>query len=217
VHIFIDSADIQTIEQALNSGYVYGVTTNPSLLQRANVRVMQVIPLAKQIIELGARELHLQVYSEDTSQILQDAARLVEIDPKRVVVKIPATPAGYAATAQLAAQGVRVTLTAVYTVAQAILAQSVGAQYIAVYLGRMRDDGLDALALVGQMQRTLNAQRASVEILAASVRSPAEVEAVAELQVAAVTLPLAVLQQLPESPRTMAAVAAFSDAAKSLR
>lgn len=217
MNIFIDSADIQTIEQALKSGYVYGVTTNPTLLQRASVRSQQVPSLAKQIIELGASELHLQVYSEDTSQMFQEAARLVEIDPKRVVVKIPATPAGFAATAQLASQGVRVTLTAVYTVAQAILAQSVGARYIAVYLGRMRDDGLDALALVGQMQRTLNAQRASVEILVASVRSPAEVEAVAELQVAAVTLPLAVFQQLPESPGTMAAVSAFSDASKSLQ
>lgn len=217
MNIFIDSADIQTIEQALKSGYVYGVTTNPTLLQRASVRAQQVPSLAKQIIELGANELHLQVYSEDTSQMFQDAARLVEIDPKRVLVKIPATPAGFAATAQLASQGVRVTLTAVYTVAQAILAQSVGARYIAVYLGRMRDDGLDALALVGQMQRTLNAQRASVEILAASVRSPAEIEAVAELQVAAVTLPLAVLQQLPESPGTMAAVAAFTKASKSLQ
>jgi transaldolase len=217
VNIFIDSADIQTIEQALKSGYVYGVTTNPTLLQRASVRSQQVPSLAKQIIELGAIELHLQVYSEDTSQMCRDAARLVEIDPKRVIVKIPATAAGFAATAQLASEGVRVTLTAVYTVSQAILAQSVGARYIAVYLGRMRDDGLDALALVGQMQRTLNAQRASVEILAASVRSPTEVEAVAELQVAAVTLPLAVLQQLPESSGTVAAVAAFSDASKSLQ
>jgi len=217
VRIFIDSADIQTVEKALKSGYVYGVTTNPTLLKRASVHVQQVMPLAKQILELGARELHLQVYSEDTSQIFQDATRLVEIDPTRVVIKIPATAAGYAASAQLAVQGVRVTLTAVYTVAQAILAQSVGARYIAVYLGRMRDDGLDALALVGKMQCTLNAQRASVEILAASVHSPAEEEAVAELQVAAVTLPLAVLQQLPESPRTMAAVAAFTDATKSLQ
>jgi transaldolase len=135
VNIFIDSADIQTIEQALKSGYVYGVTTNPTLLQRASVRAQQVPSFAERIIELGASELHLQVYSEDTSQMCQDAARLVEIDPKRVVVKIPATPAGFAATAQLASQGVRVTLTAVYTVAQAILAQSVGAH--AVYLGRI--------------------------------------------------------------------------------
>ncbi len=149
--------------------------------------------------------------------MLQDAARLVEIDPARVVIKIPATPAGISAAAQLAAQGVRVTLTAVYTVAQAILAMSVDAQYIAVYLGRMRDDGLDALALVGQMQRTLRAQHSSMQILAASIRTPAEVEALAELGIAAATLPLAVVQQLPESSATMAAAAAFSAAARSLQ
>jgi transaldolase len=216
VHIFIDSAVIQTIEHALNSGYVYGVTTNPTLLQRANVRIQQVPSLAKQIIELGAHELHLQVYAEDSTGMLQDAARLVEIDPKRVVIKIPATPAGFSAAAQLATQGVRVTLTAVYTVAQAVLAMSIEAQYIAVYLGRMRDDGLDALALVGQMQRTLNAQHTSMEILAASIRTPAEVEALAELGIAAATLPLAVIQQLPESPGTIAAAAAFATAARSL-
>ena len=109
------------------------------------------------------------------------------------------------------------TLTAVYTVAQAVLAQSVDARYIAVYLGRMRDDGLDALSLVGQMQHTLNAQQAQVEILAASIRTPAEVEQVAEMGIRAVTLPLTVLEQLPESPRTMAAVAAFDQAVQSLR
>jgi transaldolase len=217
VHIFIDSADIQSIEQALDTGYVYGVTTNPTLLQRANVRIQQVPSLAKQIIGLGADELHLQVYGEDATVMLQDAARLVEIDPERVVIKIPVTPAGLSASAQLVEQGVRVTLTAVYTVAQAVLAMSVGAQYIAIYLGRMRDDGLDALALVGQMQRTLNAQHSSMQILAASIRTPAEVEALAELGIAAATLPLAVVQQLPESPGTMAAAAAFATAARSLQ
>ena len=217
MHIFIDSADIQTIERALKSGYVYGVTTNPTLLQRANVRVQQVPSLAKQVIELGAHELHLQVYAEDSLPIIQDAMRLVEIDPKRVVIKIPATPAGFSAAAQLAGQGVRVTLTAVYTVAQAVLAMSVGAQYIAVYLGRMRDDGLDALALVGQMQRMFNAQHSSVEILAASIRTPAEVEALAELGIAAATLPFEILQQLPESQRTITAAAAFTAAARSLQ
>ncbi len=217
MHIFIDSADLATIEQALNQGFVYGVTTNPTLLQRANVRIDKVPALAKRIIELGANELHLQVYAEDTSQMLADAARLIELDSTRVVVKIPATPAGYAATAKLAAQGVCVTLTAVYTVAQAVLATSVGASYIAPYLGRMRDDGLDAFALVGQMQRALSAQDPSVQILAASIRAPAEVEALAELGIGAVTLPITVLQALPESPRTMTALAAFTAAVQSLQ
>jgi transaldolase len=217
VRLYVDSAEIQEVEQALKSGYVYGVTTNPTLLQRANVHLGEVPVLAKRILELGAHELHLQVYSGETAAMIEEALRLVDINPARVVVKIPAIPAGYPAAAQLAARGVRVTMTAVYTVAQTVLAQSVNASYIAVYLGRMRDDGLDALAQVGQMQQVLNVQRAPVEILAASVRAPAEVEQVAELGVSAVTLPLAVLEQLPESPRTMAAVTTFNQAIQSLQ
>lgn len=217
MRILIDSADLHAVERAMASGYVYGVTTNPTLLQRAQVRIGQVPALAKQILALGARELHLQVYSGEIEEMLKQAAQLVEIEPSRIAVKIPATSPGYAAAARLAAQGVRVTLTAVYTVAQAILAQSVDARYIAVYLGRMRDDGLDALSLVGQMQHALNAQQAQVEILAASIRTPAEVEQVAEIGIRAVTLPGAVLEQLPESPRTMAAVVAFDQAVQSMR
>jgi transaldolase len=157
----------------------------------------------------GARELHLQVYSDDPAAMVREGRALAELDPQRVVVKIPATAAGYAAAAELAAEHVRVTLTAVYTVRQAILAGSVGAAYIAVYVGRMGDAGLDAQALVATMQRTLDAQRAPVAILAASIRDAAEIEALALAGVAAVTLPPPVLGQLLDSPLTAAAAAAF--------
>jgi transaldolase len=209
VRIYIDSADLAAIRAALASGYVYGVTTNPTLLRRAGLRRAAVPGLAGAALELGAREIHLQTYAPDTRGMIDDGAMLARLDPARVVVKIPATGAGYAAAAVLHAAGVRVTLTAVYTVRQVILAGSVGAAYIAVYLGRSRDAGLDAFGLVGQMQRVLDAQRLPVEILAASVRDPAEVETLAALGVATVTLPPAVLAALLDSPATAEAAAAF--------
>lgn len=86
------------------------------------------------------------------------------------------------------------TLTAVYTLRQALLAHSVGACYIAIYLGRMRDAGLDALGLAGQMQALLQAQSASVTILAASIRDPDELTALGLTSVGAATLPLAIPQ-----------------------
>jgi transaldolase len=141
--------------------------------------------------------------------MVREGRALAEVDPQRVVVKIPATPAGYAAAAQLAAKQVRVTLTAVYTVRQAVLAASVGAAYVAVYVGRMRDAGFDALALVAGMQHTLDAQHAPVAILAASIRDAAEIESLAAAGVATVTLPPPVLGQLLDSPLTAAAAAAF--------
>jgi transaldolase len=209
VRIYIDSAEIAAIKTALASGYVYGVTTNPTLLRRAGLRVAEVPALAQEALGRGAREIHLQTGAAGTRGMIQEGAALARLDPARVVVKIPATAEGYAAAAALGAQGVRVTLTAVYTVRQAILAGSVGAAYIAVYLGRSRDAGLDPFGLIGQMQHIFDTQRLPVAILAASVRDPVEVETLAALGVAAVTLPPAVLAALLDSPATAAAVAAF--------
>lgn len=209
MRIYIDSAEIEAIRAALASGYVHGVTTNPTLLRRAGVRQAAVPGLAQVALAQGAREIHLQTVAADTRGMIHQGEALARLDPARVVVKIPATAEGYAAAAALHGAGVRVTLTAVYTVRQAILAGSVGAAYIAVYLGRSRDAGLDAFGLIGQMQRVLDAQRLPVEILAASVRDPAEVETLAALGVAAVTLPPAVLGGLLDSPATAAAAAAF--------
>jgi transaldolase len=217
MRIYIDSADLAEIKNALATGFVYGVTTNPTLLRRAGVNASQVPQLARQAVAHGAKELHLQTYAADEEGIVREGTELARLDPRRVVVKIPAVLEGYAAAAQLAAKGLRVTMTAVYTVRQAILADAVGAHYIAAYLGRMRDQGVDALELAGQMQRCLDVQGSTVEILAASVRSPEEVEALALLGIATATLPWKVLGRLLDSEATDAAASAFLEDARAIQ
>jgi transaldolase len=217
MRIYIDSADLSEIKEALATGYVYGVTTNPTLLRRAGVRASEVPELARQAVAQGAKELHLQTYAADTEGIIREGTELARLDPERVVVKIPAVPEGYAAAARLAASGLRITMTAVYTVRQTILADAVGAQYIAVYLGRMRDQGLDALELVGQMQRALDVQGSQLEILAASVRAPEEIESLALLGVATATLPWKVLSHILDSAATDAAARTFLEDARAIQ
>jgi transaldolase len=217
MRIYIDSADIGEIREAMAMGFVYGVTTNPTILRRANLKKADVPALVREAVESGARELHLQTYSRNTARIVEEGRQLAALDPARVVVKIPATQAGYAAAAKLTSDDMRVTLTAVYTVRQAVLADALGASYIAVYLGRMRDQGLDALEIVGQMQRVIEGQRSRMEILSASVREPGEVEDLARLGVATATLPMKVLRRLQESPATDAAAEAFLQDAEEIR
>lgn len=217
MRVFVDSADADAVSAALRYGYVYGVTTNPTLLRRANIRADRLPDLVRQFVAGGAQEVHLQVYSADQEQMIQEARMLREIAPRQIVIKIPATPAGYAAATHLTQHGVRVTLTAVYTVRQALLAQSVGASYVAVYVGRMRDAGLDALATVAQMQAMLGAQQSSTHILAASIRDPLEIEALGSLGVGAATIAPPVLAQLLDSPLTDQAAATFGDDARAIR
>ncbi len=216
MQILVDSAELAAVGAALATGFVAGVTTNPTLLRRAGVPAVAVPDLARQVFAAGAGELHLQVYAADAEGMLREGRALAALAPGRVYVKLPATPAGYATAAQLAREQVPVTLTAVYTLRQALLSQSVGARYIAVYVGRMRDAGLDALGLIGQMQALLRAQGASVTILAASIRDPEEVPALAALGVGAATIAPPVLAELLASEHTARAAAAFAVDARAL-
>ena len=217
MRLYIDSADLSEIKDALATGYVHGVTTNPTLLRRANVQARDVAALVRHASGWGAKHIHLQTYSSSADAMVREGTELAALEPHRVVVKIPAVPEGYAAAARLTAHGLHVTMTAVYTVRQVVLAGAVGAGYVAVYVGRMRDSGLDALQLIGQMQHTLDVQHSTVEILAASVRSPEELDTLAELGVATATLPWKVLSRLADSPATEAATATFLEDASAIQ
>ncbi len=219
MRIYVDSAERDAIQAALATGWVEGVTTNPTLLLRAGVQAADVPRLVRDTLAGGAREMHLQTYAEDAAGIVAEGRALAALDAVRgrVVVKILATPAGYVAARQLVARGLRVTLTAVYTVRQVILADAVGAAYVAVYLGRVRDAGGDPLALVGAMQQAIRAAGSPLAILAASVRESTEIEALALLGIATVTLPPAVLGTLLDAPATAAAAATFSRDARAIQ
>lgn len=216
MRILVDSADLAAIRDALETGFVAGVTTNPTLLRRAGVPAAAVTDLARSILAAGADELHLQATADDVTGLVAEARRLVAIDPARIRIKLVATPDGYRAARTLVAEHIGVTLTGVYTVRQALVADSVGARSIAVYLGRLRDAGQDPLALVGSMQALLDAQASGVDILAASIREPGELVDLALLGVASATVAPPVLHRMLESDATAAAAAAFAEDAEAI-
>jgi transaldolase len=209
MRIFINSADTSELHTALTSGYVYGVTTNPTILRQASVSARQVPALTQQMIDWGAREVHLQTYAETAPNITSEGRMLAAIHSERIVVRVPATPAGFSAARHLVDQGIRVAMTAVYTLRQALLAESVGASYVTVYLGRMRDTGLDGLTQITQMQQLLTAQRAQVRMMVGSIREVSQVESLAMQGLSAVTVPGFVLEDLVESPATASAAEGF--------
>lgn len=216
MRILVDTAELEAVREALATGFVAGVTTNPTLLRRARVSASGVGDLARAILAAGAGELHLQATAGDADGLVAQARELIALDPERVHIKLVATPHGYRAAATLAGEGVQVTLTGVYTARQVLVAHSVGARSVAVYLGRLRDSGQDPLAVVGRMQAVLNAQRSGVEILAASIREAGELVDLALLGVASATVAPSVLSRMLESDATAAAAAAFADDAEAI-
>lgn len=170
--LYVDSADVDRVSSLLAAGVVHGVTTNPTILERGGRTAAEIPDLYARWSGEGAREIFFQTWGGDTASFLRNAESIRALGD-RVVVKVPATRDGFAAASALVSEGATVLVTAVYTVAQALACASVGAQYIAPYLGRMRDAGMDGDALIARMQEVCAGSDSNV--LAASLRSPDDI------------------------------------------
>lgn len=192
-HLYVDSAAVDAVGSLLEGGLVEGVTTNPTILQRSGRRLGDIPGLYEQWVSQGAREVFFQTWGMDAAELLANAEPIIALGD-RVVVKVPATRAGFVATRALTDRGVPVLVTAVYSAGQALAAASYGARYVAPYFGRLGDAGHDAVATIGSMHRMLEGSR--TEVLAASLRSPADIVALREQGVARFTAAPVVIESL---------------------
>lgn len=216
IRLYLDTAKVDAWQRWLPTGLFYGVTCNPLLLERAEVPCELAIlaKMAHQAFELGAQEVHLQAWGESASALEKRGMQLAAIGD-RVVVKLPATKAGTTAASALIAQGIPVTITAVYAVQQALIAASIGASYVAPYLGRMNDLGRDGRSQVAQMQQLLSAVQSQTRVLTASIREIEDITLLAALGVDTFTFSEAIARAFFEVPETIEATADFERAAMS--
>jgi transaldolase len=190
--LFVDSAQTDEVEELLVDGLIHGVTTNPTILERANLSPREMPRLYSLWEQQGAQEIFFQSWGDDIETLMQHAREILALGP-RVVVKIPATFVGFAAASKLVADGAPVLMTAVYNPAQAVAAASIGARYIAPYLGRLNDSGIDGVSLIAKMQSLISGT--GTNVLAASVRSPSDIVDLASEGVTLFTAAPAVLRQ----------------------
>lgn len=211
--LYLDSADRTALEPLLATGLFRGVTTNPLILQRGAVRLDAVPDLVAWLLERTS-EVFVQTTAHGVDAIVREGHDLRALSD-RLVVKVPATQDGLAATRRLADDGVPVLVTAVYDARQAVLAAAAGARWIAPYLGRMTESGRDGHAQVAQMVRVL--EGTGTQVLVASIRTVDDVVTLAAAGAHAVTLGAAVAQDLFVEPLTDAALAQFDEAVAALR
>ncbi len=215
MYLFLDTAEIEQWEYWLSKGLFYGVTTNPTLLERAHIpcTLEQLQLIAQKAFQLGAQEVHLQTWGSDVCNLVQRGQAIAAIDP-RVVVKVPITLIGTEAAAQLLHQGFRVTLTAVYAVHQALVAAALKADYAAPYLGRMADLGQDGHQQIIMMQQGLNGVKSSMKLLVASIRRVDDIVHLTSQGLDTFTVSPVIAEQLFTVEATEAAARAFEEAAQ---
>jgi|TARA_B100000513_G_scaffold127648_1_gene56781 transaldolase len=179
--LFLDTADRNEWRNLLSLGIFYGITTNPTLLEKATVpcTLPSIANLADEAFSFGIEEFMVQSWGDSAETLLENGLLLNELDPDRVVVKVPVTPAGTRAAVALIDEGVRVCLTASYAREQALIAGAIGAEYIAPYLGRMTDAGKDGVEECEAMQSIVDGVGAGTRILVASIRQPSDLSTLA--------------------------------------
>ncbi|NEP16662.1 MAG: transaldolase [Leptolyngbya sp. SIO4C1] len=214
LQLYLDTAEVEAWQTWMPTGLFYGVTSNPLLLERAQVpcTAASLEQLAQRAFDLGAQEVQLQTWGETVPALVQRGQRLAAID-SRVVVKVPVTQTGTTAATQLIAAGVRVTLTAAYAVHQALIAAAVGAEYVAPYLGRINDLGREGRSELATMQQALTGVHSTTRILTASIRSVEDIAVLAAHGLDTFTFSPAIAAAFFAVEATSAATADFERAA----
>jgi len=203
--IFLDTADVNVIKDILPTGMVDGVTTNPSLIAKSGRNIAEVIA---EICALVEGPISAEAVATDYETMVKEGEKLAAIH-KNVVVKLPLTWDGLRATRTFSKRGIKTNVTLCFSVAQAMLAAKAGATFISPFVGRLDDHGADGSLLIEEIRALYDMQDFQTEILAASLRNTAHVEAAAIAGANAATLPPEVLKALVKHPLTDKGLDAF--------
>lgn len=201
--LYLDTANLNDIENALEQGFIEGITTNPSLF--AKEPKADYIDHLKKIVAAanlhgGRFSLSVEVFSEDPAEMIAQAEQFVHaLNYEHLAVKVHVSRKGRSylhVVRKLSERGIAVNCTACMTPMQAMMAGAAGAKYVSLFYNRIRDcktdsyvqeraSLLESLAIedtdfdpdqVIRETRQLLRQYPNVEIIAGSMRSVVDVK-----------------------------------------
>ena len=204
MRLFLDPADFDEIRTAVGWGVISGVTTNPTLIARAGQDHETQV---KRICELVA-DVSAETVMERKDDLIVEGRRIASWHPS-VVVKVACTPDGLAAGKVLASEGIKINVTLIFTVNQALLAAAIGAYFVSPFVGRLDDIGEDGMRVVRDIVDAYRHQSITTKVLAASLRHPVHVTQAALAGADIGTMPFPVLGSMYKHPLTDAGLERF--------
>ena len=204
---FVDTADIKQIEELLPTGFVDGVTTNPSLIAKNGDDMAKTI---KAICSIVSGPVSAEVTATDYETMLEEGKYLSSL-AKNIAVKVPLTVNGLKTCKALRELGAQVNVTLCFSAAQALLAAKAGASFISPFVGRLDDIGENGMNLIEDIVIMYENYGFETEVLVASVRTTQHVIDAAVIGAHVATLPPKVINELYEHPLTKKGLDAFLD------
>jgi len=205
--IFLDTANVGHIKQAVDIGICDGVTTNPTLIMKEGRDYVQTL---KEITKIVNGPISAETISLDAKGMVKEGKEFAKIH-KNIVIKVPMTPEGMKACRAMTNSRIKVNTTLVFSANQALLAAKAGTYLTSPFLGRLDDIGVEGTELIKEIRQIYDNYGFKSQILAASIRSTEHVQEVAMMGADIATMPFKVYEQLFKHKLTDKGIKQFLD------
>ena len=192
MQIFLDTADVNEIKKAADTGLVDGVTTNPTLILKAGRDYNEAL---KEICSIVKGPVSAETISLNADGMVKEGMQFAKI-AKNIIIKVPMTAEGMKACQRMAKSGIKVNVTLCFSANQALLAAKSGAFIISPFVGRLDDIGEVGMDLIEDIRLIYDNYKFKTQILVASVRNPIHVLESALIGADIATMPYSVFEQL---------------------
>ncbi|RHP35685.1 transaldolase family protein [Lachnotalea sp. AF33-28] len=208
MEILLDTANMAAIRRAVEYYPVDGFTTNPSILSGVRDEVRTVLAQFKELIQ-PSQTIHMQTTAEKAEDMVSQAEKLTDYFGPNFHVKIPMNPEGIKAAKMAKAKGLKVTVTAIFTAAQALIAAKAGADYVAPYVNRIDNISGDGVSVVCDIIRILDNYGFATKVLGASFKNVQQIQALAVAGCQAATMTPDLIDTFVNHPYTVKSLEDF--------
>ncbi len=171
--LYIDTGNVDAIKEAMESGLVDGITTNPTWIAKEGKDFRTLIKQIENIVGKTKKEFTVsaEVHSLDWQGMVKEGLAYAKWGP-HVIIKIPLTEDGLIAVQKLAAKKIKCNVTLCFSANQALLAAKAGAWCVSPFVGRLDRAGQNGIDLIHEIRTIYDNFGYKTRILVASVHDP---------------------------------------------
>jgi len=210
--LFLDTADVEQIREAVKTGIVDGVATNPEKLKLAGIEPRDAVSEIRSFFD---GPIALEAIGSTAEELEESALNLSELSSD-IAVKIPANYEGLKAISKLVPQGVATNATLIFNPGQGLAAGLAGSPFISPFVGRARMAGQDGISTIADIRRCYDAFGIASCIIAASIKDVRQVIESIKAGAHAVAVTYPVFRAMMNHPATEAGMQGFLEDWKEL-
>ena len=203
--IFLDTADIGEIRDAVSTGIVAGIATNPNKIAQTGRKYEAVV---EEISSFFEGPIAVEAVSATCADIVPEAERLSKLGPS-IAEKIPANKEGIKAVSILVPRGIITNATLIFNPGQALAAGLAGSPFISPFIGRVTACGYDGIQLFREIRSIYDAYGIKSVVIAASIKNVRDAVEAVLAGADSLALTFEVFEQLFYHPLTDIGIANF--------